>query len=482
MKRPLVNAFSLFILMFTAVAWATPVPDTGQTKCYDVAGNAITCPVIGQALYGQDANYSINLKSYTKLDGSGNTIADSATSWVMVKDNVTGLIWEMKTNKNGIKNYNNPNDADNTYSWYDSNPATNGGFPGYSGSWDTEDFINALNAAHYGGYSDWRMPTIKELANIVNYDISYPGVTIDTEFFTNTIDSWYWSSSAYASNPYIAGMEAFIYGSSSGGYKSDYRYVRAVRGGLSSDILPYTDNGDGTVTDTSTGLMWQQGGINYIGTWEQALAYCERLDLGGYTDWRLPSINELLSIVDFSQTPTINFTHFPDTATLWYWSSTTHAYFSNSARAVDFFNGYETLSSKGSSEYTRAVRGGQAVVPTPPTPDIKANGQDGQITLSSGTTFPITVSLAPGDENGKLVDWWIAANTPWGFYSFTFYGWYPGINLLFQYPLFGVSPVEIYNGSLPKGDYEFYFGVDMSPNGALDSPLYYDFVQVHIVD
>ena len=126
--------------------------------------------------------------------------------------------------------------------------------------------------------------------------------------------------------------------------------------------------------------------------------------------------------------------------------------------------------------------GRQPVAHTSPTPDIKANGQDGQITVSSGTPVSITASLAPGDQNGQLADWWIAANTPWAFYTFTFYGWYPGINLLFQYPLFGLTPVEIYNGSLPKGDYEFYFGVDMSPNGTLDSPLYYDFVQVHVSD
>jgi hypothetical protein len=47
----------------------------------------------------------------------------------MVKDNVTGLIWEMKTSKDAVKNYTDPHDADNTYTWYDSNPATNGGDP-----------------------------------------------------------------------------------------------------------------------------------------------------------------------------------------------------------------------------------------------------------------------------------------------------------------------------------------------------------------
>ena len=92
----------------------TPVPDTGQTKCYNATIEILYLST-SQSFYGQDANYSINPMSYTKLDGSGNVLPDSATECIMVRDNVTGLIWEMKTNKNGVKNYNDPHDADNTY-------------------------------------------------------------------------------------------------------------------------------------------------------------------------------------------------------------------------------------------------------------------------------------------------------------------------------------------------------------------------------
>jgi len=108
MNKTRVPAFCIMFLMMAAIVWAVPVPDTGQTECYDVAGKVITCPSPGQPLYGQDANYIINPMSYTKLDSSGNPLPDSAAAWSMVKDNVTGLIWEMKTNKDGFENYNDP--------------------------------------------------------------------------------------------------------------------------------------------------------------------------------------------------------------------------------------------------------------------------------------------------------------------------------------------------------------------------------------
>ncbi len=114
--------------------------------------------------------------------------------------------------------------------------------------------------------------------------------------------------------------------------------------------------------------------------------------------------------------------------------------------------------------------------------DIKVNGQDGPVTVSSRTPVSITASLAPGSEIENNADWWIVEIAPLGVYSLTSSGWSPGIDLLFQYPLFALPSVEIYNGLLTVGDYTFYFGVDMTPDGILNSPLYYDFVQVHVTD
>ena len=286
MNRTWVNAFGFIFLMATTAAWAVPVPDTGQTKCYNDAIE-IPCPSPGQPFYGQDANFNINPMSYTKLDGSGNSLPDSATSWVMVRDNVTGLIWEVKTNKDGFRNYNNPHDADNTYSWYDSNPDSNGGYAGNQGDGtDTEDFINALNNAHFGGYSDWRLPTVKELTYILTYSTysSYSpnssGPWINTGYFPNTQPAFYFSSTTTAE--FYLNVWGVSFGSDSKAgawtFKANDNYVRAVRGGQSGSSGSFTDNGDGTVTDTSTGLMWQQTSTNYM-NWEQALLYCEGLVL-----------------------------------------------------------------------------------------------------------------------------------------------------------------------------------------------------------
>ena len=389
MNQTRIIVFCWVVLMVTSVLCAAPVPDTGQTKCYDNS-KEITCPSPGQPFYGQDANYSIHPMSYTKLDANGNALPDSASSWVMVKDNVTGLIWEMKTNKDGKEDYSNPHDADNTYTWYDSNPATNGGNAGEPGNGtDTEDFIKALNDAHYGGYSDWRLPTIKELAYIVNYSIPSPGPAITTDYFPNTAASRYWASTTTAYDTDSARIIAFEWG---GGYdrnhKHHHEYARAVRGeqsGTLGDLVigsfdswggasidnadaagSYADNGDGTVSDTSTGLMWQQAGSSSSMDWEDALAYCEGLNLGGYSDWRLPTFKELHSLVDYSRyRPAINTTYFPNNASE-YWSSTNYENYTDQVFIMNFMYGYDSFDDKYGHydcrcepHYVRAVRGGQ---------------------------------------------------------------------------------------------------------------------------
>ena len=119
----------------------------------------------------------------------------------------------------------------------------------------------------------------------------------------------------------------------------------------------FTDNGDGTVTDNETELMWQQTDVDTYRDWEDALAYCEGLDLAGHEDWRLPDIKELRSIVDnTTYNPAIDEDFFPGTNPSGYWSSSTSAYYTDSAWYVSFTNGYVYYYDKTDSRYARCVR------------------------------------------------------------------------------------------------------------------------------
>jgi hypothetical protein len=64
-------------------------------------------------------------------------------------------------------------------------------------------------------------------------------------------------------------------------------------------------NGNGTITDNVTGLMWQQADDGITRDWENSLSYCEGLSLGGHIDWHLPNAKELHSIVDYSRCPDV---------------------------------------------------------------------------------------------------------------------------------------------------------------------------------
>jgi len=120
----------------------------------------------------------------------------------------------------------------------------------------------------------------------------------------------------------------------------------------------------------------------------------------------------------------------------------------------------------------------------PATPYIKINGQDGPITVTTETPVSLTLGLLTGDQKEKLADWWIVHISPEGNYSFIPYNstyiWSPGISLHAQYALYDF----LYNfpsRELAVGEHVFCFGVDTSPNGVLDLPLYYDCVQVNVI-
>jgi PKD repeat protein len=331
----------------TVSAAGTPggymVVDTGQTQCYN-ATTTITAPASSEAFYGQDAQLYGNQPSYTKS-------ADGLT----VYDNNTGLTWMQSpdTNRDGSLTY-----ADKL-SWTQAQalPAT-------------------FNAVSYGGYSDWRLPTIKEQYSLMDFRGTDPsglsgsdtsGLTpfIDTNYFgfaygftssgERIIDSQYASSTLYVGDASMLFGVNFAdgrikgYGLTLGG--SDKKFcVQLVRGNTSYGLNNFTDNGDGTVTDSATGLMWTQADSGSGMNWQDALAWAQTKNAANYLghgDWRLPNVKELQSIVDYTRSPAttssaaINAVFSCTQITgengqadyPWYWSGTTHADYSGSAAA-----------------------------------------------------------------------------------------------------------------------------------------------------
>jgi hypothetical protein len=133
--------------------------------------------------------------------------------------------------------------------------------------------------------------------------------------------------------------------------------VIAVTGQVSAKTL--TDNGNGSVTDSSSRLMWQLGEVG-VKTMETGIAYCKDLSLAGYNDWRLPVSDELMSLVDRSFSyPTIDVKYFPameERDANVYWSSTQDKSIVTKALAVAFYNGSLVSQKTTEKHFVRCVR------------------------------------------------------------------------------------------------------------------------------
>ncbi|MCB2181065.1 MAG: DUF1566 domain-containing protein [Desulfobulbaceae bacterium] len=240
-----------------------------------------------------------------------------------------------------------------------------------------------------GEKTDWRLPNRNELQSIVFYSRHTPA--IDNTVFDNTQSSGYWTSTTNRANPAAAWLVNFQYGNVTYDTKTKGFYIRPVHGG---DVTPsgqcnssLADNGNGTVTDTATGLMWHQDGFS-ARTWEEALATCENLYYAGHNDWRLPDRNELQSLVFYARhTPAIDPVGFPITQSAGYWTSTTNTANPAAAWLVNFQYGNVTYDTKTDNYYVRPVRGQQNddMVGT-----ISFSLPEGAATLQTGQQFSIT--------------------------------------------------------------------------------------------
>ncbi|MFA6831360.1 MAG: DUF1566 domain-containing protein [Bacteroidaceae bacterium] len=337
MKRNLITAIALTM---TFSCWASsqddpkkghtyPIVDTNQQICYD-AKEKMDAPVQGTAFYGQDAQYTGNQPSY-KDNGDGT-----------ITDLVTGLMWQKSSDINE-----------------DGNLTAK----------DKLTYKNSLKYAKkskYAGYTDWRIPTIKELYSLIDFsgvdpsgyqqeDLSGLRPFINTNYFsfeygdTNSgeriIDSQYVTTSLYKNkkNELLFGVN-FADGRIKGyglkfGRRDKTFCVLLVRGTKNYGKNNLVDNGDGTVSDKATGLMWNKEDSRIGMNWERALGYAEQSTASGYSDWRLPNAKELQSIVDYDRAPDVTnsaaidpifsctsiFNEANQVDYPYYWTSTTHA-------------------------------------------------------------------------------------------------------------------------------------------------------------
>jgi hypothetical protein len=308
------------------------VGDARDTNCngdIDDAAQAVT-PDTGQAgdytaVTGEDSDFTINPQSFTKIDASGTPVDPAATDWVVVRDNVTGLYWEVKTAVN------------------------------------TTEIVNYTNGLAYAanldlaGYDDWRLPTLTELASITHLGTSAPA--INTTFFPNTQSKRYWTSSDVGT-PGQGLVLHFQYGASYLNAKTNALYVRAVRGGKDAADL-VADNGDGTLTDLMSGLMWTTSSLG-SGNWADTLALCDAHTHGGFNDWRLPSEEDVQSLLDlFSSHEALTFTAFFSNSIIadFCWTRNLSATDRTRARAFSLLSGTVTDRSATLGYEGMAVRG-----------------------------------------------------------------------------------------------------------------------------
>ncbi|MHC4440638.1 MAG: Lcl C-terminal domain-containing protein, partial [Planctomycetota bacterium] len=317
------------------------IVDTAQIRCYS-NNTEIEFPKAGAAFFGQDAHYAGNEPAY-----KDNTDATAT-------DLNTGLMWQCD--------------------------------PGEKMTFNQA--VAGASKCRTGGYEDWRLPTIKELYSLILFsgtdpdpmsrDSSRQQPFIDTKYFKfrygspnrgeRIIDSQFATGTKYISTT-MRGDETMFgvnfadgrikgYGMRSprtGGDKTFH--VLYVRGNTSYGKNNFKDNGDGTITDEATGLMWMKvdsgklrAGKNGDGklNWQEALDWAENLQYAGYSGWRLPNVKELQSIVDYTRSPaTTNSAAidpvFKTTSFIaeggqkdypCYWSGTTHAGLSRASTAA----------------------------------------------------------------------------------------------------------------------------------------------------
>lgn len=287
-------------------------PDSYSQFCTDGSQGA-ACPPAGDPGYGQDGNYLINVPNYVL------TNANVAT------DPITGLVWQRAT-------------------------------PEAEMDWPSA--FAYCNNLSLDGQNDWRLANRLEILSIMNYGA--PNLHPQPAFNGNAQPQPYWTSTTYLGDSNTHWI--VDYGDATTFPESDSgeHYPRCVRGTpISGQFTPIS--GQDAILDGRTGLTWQRLLPSAPVDWYAALAYCENLDLAGSTDWRLPSLKELRTIVsDTVSNPAIETSVFGFTQAAPYWTSTPHPVNAGNAMIVNFDgggnNGLGPVTSPSVAARVRCVR------------------------------------------------------------------------------------------------------------------------------
>ena len=291
------------------------VVDTGQSHCFSDRDQLLKAPKPNEPFFGQDAFYQGAKPNYR--DNKDGTVADLNT----------GLMWQKTPELDRKRTY--------------------------------PEAVAQAGRCTLAGHTDWRLPTIKELYSLIDFNGNVrrrpPVPYIDTRFFDfrygdeergeRLIDAQYWSSTEYVGLTMRGNATVFGVNFADGrikGYPRDTgprgqpagHFVRLVRGNPDYGKNRFVDNRDGTICDLATGLMWAWDDSGKAMNWQEALAYGVNLRLAGHDDWRLPNAKELQSIVDYTRAPdaidparrgpAIDPIFRMTSDESWFWTSTTH--------------------------------------------------------------------------------------------------------------------------------------------------------------
>jgi quinol monooxygenase YgiN len=310
------------------------VAQTGQKRCWNTRGARIDCTGTGQDGEKQAGEAWPTPRFSDNRDGT-------------VTDNLTGLVWLQDADRFG------------EVTWDAALTNAKGLASGRRGLMD----------GSVAG--DWRLPTIRELFSLIDYDTADPIIPAGHPFM-NVRSAIYWTSTSLAAAPSLAWMMTLGIAPTVFDLKTNANRMWPVRKGeitrvaqtgqmqcwdTGGHVIPcagtgqdgefqagapwpdprFTDNRDGTVTDNLTGLIWTKN-ANPFGwrTWEQALRDCNDLASGGIEgltdgsvarEWRLPNIREIESLVDYNNTgPCLPTGHpFANVRPSSYWTSTSVA-------------------------------------------------------------------------------------------------------------------------------------------------------------